>query len=203
MTERALRHNSGKPALHAALCFPEALRGNARVTAYGAAKYARYNFKKGAPASESVDCAMRHLLAWWNGEDTDPESGQSHLDHFVWNAMRLADELQGPMKAELDDRPSTPKPEPAQLSLDFGTPEAAPKPPHPGWREAEEDDLEVWPSIVVLRDADVLDGYGYIERNMCADGSGVAAFVSRGMTRIYDTVAKAKAFVEARGEGLG
>jgi hypothetical protein len=103
MSERALRHNEGKPTLHTALTFPEALRGVARVTAYGEKKYARFNYLKGAPASQSIDCALRHLLAWYNGEDKDAESGLNHLDHFAWNAMRLADEMQ--RRPELDDRP--------------------------------------------------------------------------------------------------
>lgn len=99
----ALRFNTGKPELHYCLTFPEALRGIARVTTYGSKKYALYNYTKGAPASQSIGCALRHLLAWMGGEDIDPESGQHHLDHFVWNAARLCDEMQ--RRPELDDRP--------------------------------------------------------------------------------------------------
>lgn len=101
--ELALRYNTGKPTLHVNLNFPEALRGTARVTAYGEQKYARNNYLKGAPASQSVDCMMRHLEKWWNGENNDSESGLSHLDHFVWNAMRLANEMH--TRPDLDDRP--------------------------------------------------------------------------------------------------
>jgi hypothetical protein len=102
--ERALRHNTGKPPLYYLLTFPEAMRGVARVSAYGEAKYARFNYLKGAPASESISCLMRHLLAWYNGEDVDPESGLNHLDAVSWNALRLTDELT--RRPELDDRPN-------------------------------------------------------------------------------------------------
>lgn len=99
----AQRFNSGKPELHYLLTFPEAMRGIARVTTYGSKKYALYNYTKGAPASESVSCALRHLLAWFSGEDTDPESGLCHLDAFVWNAARLTHEMA--TRPDLDNRP--------------------------------------------------------------------------------------------------
>lgn len=99
----AERFNTGKPELHYVLTFPEALRGIARVTTYGSKKYAPYNYTKGAPASQSVSCALRHLMAWFAGEDIDSESGHSHLDHFIWNAARLAHEMA--TRPELDDRP--------------------------------------------------------------------------------------------------
>lgn len=99
----AKRDNSGKPALSVVLTFPEALRGVARAAAFGEKKYDRYNYLKGAPASQSVNSTLSHLLAWWSGEETDAESGLSHLDHFVWNALRLTDELT--RRPELDDRP--------------------------------------------------------------------------------------------------
>lgn len=124
MSERALRYNTGKPQVHFALTFPEAINGTARVSVYGSRKYDLYNYLKGAPASESIDCLMRHLMKWWMGEDrdtdpncadctirdtTDPEhlckkhSGLSHLDHAHWNLSRLVDEMH--RKPELDDRP--------------------------------------------------------------------------------------------------
>jgi hypothetical protein len=46
----------------------------------GARKYGRHNYRAiGVRASVYYDAAMRHLTAWWEGEDIDPESGLSHL----------------------------------------------------------------------------------------------------------------------------
>lgn len=103
---KALRYSAGKPQLAYALCFGPALRGVAKVAECGAAKYGRYNFRIGAPASESVDCALRHLLAYWEGVDTDPESNFHHLDHAIWNLMRLRSELETAPPGFSDDRPS-------------------------------------------------------------------------------------------------
>lgn len=110
MAERAERKNQGKAPLHYILNWPRAVTGVAHVARVGAQKYARFNYKKGAMASESVDSLLRHLTAWLSGEDFDPELEQNygekvhHLHLLAWNALRLADELTGPMAADLDDR---------------------------------------------------------------------------------------------------
>lgn len=101
---KALRYNSGKPALDYLLTFPEALKGVAAVSSYGEQKYERYNYLKGAPASESVSSLLRHLLAWHTGEDNDSESKLSHLAHVAWNALRLCDEM-ARTPIITDDRP--------------------------------------------------------------------------------------------------
>jgi hypothetical protein len=50
--------------------------------ALGAKKYGPYNWRsKKVSSSVYYAAAMRHLMAWWEGEDTDPESGGSHLGH--------------------------------------------------------------------------------------------------------------------------
>jgi hypothetical protein len=46
----------------------------------GARKYGRHNYRDaGVLASVYFDAAMRHLWAWWEGEDIDPDSGLSHV----------------------------------------------------------------------------------------------------------------------------
>lgn len=46
----------------------------------GALKYGRHNYRVvGVRMSTYYDAALRHLTAWWEGEDIDPESGVSHL----------------------------------------------------------------------------------------------------------------------------
>src|SRR3990167_7482182 len=46
----------------------------------GAAKYGRHNYRvAGVRASVYYDAAMRHLMAFWEGEDIDTESGIHHI----------------------------------------------------------------------------------------------------------------------------
>src|ERR1035438_3531894 len=46
----------------------------------GAMKYGRHNYRViGVRASVYYDATMRHLMAYWEGEDIDPDSGLSHL----------------------------------------------------------------------------------------------------------------------------
>lgn len=66
-----------------------ALRPLGQVYAFGAAKYADYNFRRGYPWSLSFDAMLRHLFAFWDGEDLDPESGLPHLAHAMWHCATL------------------------------------------------------------------------------------------------------------------
>ena len=46
----------------------------------GALKYGRHNYRAvGVRGSVYYDAARRHLDAYWEGEDIDPDSGVSHL----------------------------------------------------------------------------------------------------------------------------
>lgn len=56
---------------------------------YGAQKYADHNWRRGYKWSLSFDAALRHLTAWWEREDKDPESGLSHLAHAGWHVLCL------------------------------------------------------------------------------------------------------------------
>lgn len=50
----------------------------------GAMKYGRSNFRAiGVRASIYYDAARRHLAKWFEGEETDPESGLPHLAHAL------------------------------------------------------------------------------------------------------------------------
>ena len=53
----------------------------ADVLAHGAAKYSPNNWARGTEWSRYYAAAMRHLAAFWGGEDIDPDSGLSHLAH--------------------------------------------------------------------------------------------------------------------------
>jgi hypothetical protein len=60
----------------------EALLAEAAVLQFGAQKYDAHNWRKGMAWSRLGDAAMRHLLAWLDGEDNDPETGLPHLAHL-------------------------------------------------------------------------------------------------------------------------
>lgn len=68
---------------------PYAIQQIARVGKFGAEKYDAHNYRKGGPASYLLDAAYRHIMAWQQGEDIDPDSGESHLAHGAWNLCAL------------------------------------------------------------------------------------------------------------------
>lgn len=67
----------------------EAIDAYARVSHYGATKYAPWNWSKGLPRLQICASLIRHLFAYMRGEDYDPESGLLHTDHIIWNAGAL------------------------------------------------------------------------------------------------------------------
>ena len=70
----------------------------------GACKYGRSNFRiAGVRASVYYDATMRHLMAWWEGEDTDPDSGMSHITKAITSLVVLRDAMIQGMCT--DDRP--------------------------------------------------------------------------------------------------
>jgi hypothetical protein len=61
---------------------PVAIIEESVVMALGAAKYGAFNWQDDpVDATTYYSAAIRHLLQWFSGEDTDPESGASHLAH--------------------------------------------------------------------------------------------------------------------------
>ena len=60
---------------------PELLEETARVLTFGAQKYSAHNWAQVASWSSYFSAMMRHMWAWWRGEDNDPETGFSHLAH--------------------------------------------------------------------------------------------------------------------------
>ena len=96
----SLRYNKGKSQIHQVPY--EAIEGIAKVMEYGEKKYGKYNWTKGNNLSVPFDSAMRHLWAFWNGENFDKESGENHLYHALANiAMIIYYHKNYP---EMDDR---------------------------------------------------------------------------------------------------
>lgn len=78
-------HSSGvkfdqdKIKLH--LLPPDVLEEIGKVLTFGAAKYSERNWENGMSWSRPYGALLRHMFAWWKGEDNDPETGLSHLAH--------------------------------------------------------------------------------------------------------------------------
>ncbi len=95
------RYNTGKTPFR---FIPlDALEDAARVFEYGAEKYADWNWAKGMDWSVPYECALRHLDAWYRGEDIDAESGLPHIGHIMCNMIMLAHFAK--YYKEGDDRP--------------------------------------------------------------------------------------------------
>jgi hypothetical protein len=77
------------------------------VLTFGAKKYAAHNWRGGFAWSRPFNACMRHMWAWWRGEDNDPETGLSHLAHAMCCLMFLLEFTL--TKKHLDDRYIPPK----------------------------------------------------------------------------------------------
>ncbi|BCJ91746.1 hypothetical protein IZ6_24810 [Terrihabitans soli] len=139
MTEKALRHNAGKIKMsYAPACLS---RAAARGFQYGAEfkpnPYPRDNWRKGFPFSDVINSFTRHLDAWREGEDIDPETAEAghplnHLDLMACNLAMLIDMVE--RGVGVDDR-SRFKKTPKDYGLDGPqSPPAAPAPEAPPYR---------------------------------------------------------------------
>lgn len=86
-SEESLKDDKEKLAYN--LLPVDALEDVVRVYMMGAKKYAPHSWEKGMKISRIYAALLRHLFAWWRGEDNDPESGLPHLAHVTWNALAL------------------------------------------------------------------------------------------------------------------
>lgn len=77
----AIKYDANKPRMD--LLPPEAILGLASILTYGADKYADRNWEQGMDWGRIYAAVLRHLLAYWSGEDLDPESGLPHIDHAL------------------------------------------------------------------------------------------------------------------------
>lgn len=77
------KYDGGKAPL--SLIDPYAQMEEARVLLYGAEKYDAFNWRGGIAYSRLLDAALRHIHAFIDGEDADPESGLPHIAHARCN----------------------------------------------------------------------------------------------------------------------
>jgi hypothetical protein len=84
---------------------PGPLLGELGVALFeGARKYGRHNWRVAeALASVYYDAAGRHLLAWFEGEDIDPDSGLNHITKAIATLTVLRDAMI--QDKWIDDRP--------------------------------------------------------------------------------------------------
>ncbi len=86
-------------------CIPSVPVAEVATAMYeGARKYGRHNWRKaGVRSSIYYDATLRHLMAWWEGEDFDPDSGLPHIVKAMAGLMVLRDAQVN--DRETDDRP--------------------------------------------------------------------------------------------------
>ena len=74
-----LKYDENKPDL--TLIPRIALEQEAFAMMFGARKYGRDNYKLGMSKKRLLAAAMRHIVAYTDGETNDQESGVDHLGH--------------------------------------------------------------------------------------------------------------------------
>lgn len=84
------KHDEGKPRF--TLVPPNALEEVMLVLEHGAAKYGVGNWQKVEDSEHRyINAAVRHLLAYLQGQALDPESKRSHLAHAIASLMFVLD----------------------------------------------------------------------------------------------------------------
>ena len=96
-----IKHDQGKDPWDLAPW--DSFRAIVEILDFGARKYAPRNWEKGMDWSRCYSACIRHLTAWWEGQDKDPETGKSHLAHAgACIVFLIAYEIRGVGK---DNRP--------------------------------------------------------------------------------------------------
>lgn len=101
MDHQGVRHNKGK--IRYDLEPPFAQQEYIKVLTKGAEKYAERNWEKGLSWMQVYSSLRRHLEAFKQGEDLDPESGLHHMAHVMCNAAFILEYYK--IYPQGDDRP--------------------------------------------------------------------------------------------------
>jgi hypothetical protein len=92
MKTKDIKREYGMQKVQLGLVPAGAMESIARVLECGAAKYGAYNWREsGIRCTTYVDAILRHLNAWREGEDLDPESNVSHIAHIAASCCILID----------------------------------------------------------------------------------------------------------------
>jgi hypothetical protein len=103
LMEEGTKFDEGKLPLD--LWSPYAIEETARVLAFGAIKYEPHNWAKGISYRRVFGALLRHLWAFWRGEEYDDEWGLHHLAHAMCCLMFLLHYEVGPKDyTQFDDR---------------------------------------------------------------------------------------------------
>lgn len=100
LNENGIKRDTGKPSL--SLLDRTALEQISKVLDFGAEKYDAHNWRKGIRYTRLIDAMLRHIHAFNDGENTDPESGLSHMAHVGCCVMFLL--WMEKNRQDLDDR---------------------------------------------------------------------------------------------------
>ena len=74
-----MKYDDGKTPLD--LWSPDVLVEIAEVLSFGAKKYEAYNWAQGLSYRRVFAALLRHLWAFWRGQNLDDETGRHHLAH--------------------------------------------------------------------------------------------------------------------------
>ncbi len=109
------KHDTGKPPMD--LIPWEAMTGVAQVLDFGRVKYAAHNWRGGFEWGRLAAAALRHIFKWLAGEDKDPESGLSHIDHALCCLMFLTAHIKSDLGKDDRHKPApAPEMSPAERS---------------------------------------------------------------------------------------
>jgi hypothetical protein len=98
--EGGIKKDTGKPAM--SLLDRYALEEIASVLRFGATKYHAHNWRGGIRFTRLTDATLRHMFAFIDGENTDPETNISHIAHASCCLMFLLWMVKH--RPDLDDR---------------------------------------------------------------------------------------------------
>jgi|TARA_R110000803_G_scaffold135625_1_gene202575 hypothetical protein len=129
-----MKYDDNKPQYN--LIPIDATREVAEVLGFGANKYGPNNWRDDGNVTEwsrTYASIQRHLNAFWNGENLDPESGLSHLAHANTQLMILMTHMSDG-HLHMDDRYKVPNKQNNSVSTD-------PHSPKVGWNIADIKDV--------------------------------------------------------------
>lgn len=87
----ALKYDGEKSRVELLPSAPLVMIGD--VLTFGARKYADHNWRGGFDYSRLIGANLRHLLAFNDGEDLDPESDLSHMAHAGCCTLFLLEQI--------------------------------------------------------------------------------------------------------------